>query len=126
MYYIEAITPIIKYIKISILSTHGASNTYMNQVFLLENMPNIKCTENSAENSFIENSIESDKPLKDQSFHNIVLSPVEESFQIKKNPFRPNYQISEKFELTQPFQSVKSYHLPKIDEVDRIKKEIAN
>ncbi|OMJ81126.1 hypothetical protein SteCoe_18489 [Stentor coeruleus] len=127
-YQIDPILPSTNYIKILILSTHGASNTYINQVFLLETMPSPDLLNNSRD-SIDQYSADIEKSV-DKLSTPLRFSPDEGS-RISNFPspeFMPR-QYEVKKETTEKFKDMfqikpSNYTLPKTNEIDKLKKEV--
>lgn len=125
---IDPLLPSTNYLKILILSTYGASNTYINQIFLLDTMPSSDLLNNSRD-SIDQYSANTDKSL-DKMSTPLKFSPDEGS-RLSNFPspeFMPR-QYEVKKETTEKFKDMfqnrpNYYTLPKINEVEKLKKEV--
>ena len=152
LFRIDSISLSINFLKIIIVEAHGASNIYMNQLFLFENMPMI-ATGNSKENNIAAHnlSIEGrsfsyEKDSKETFREEIsqikfsgpqtsrissfdALTPRISIISAENSPkymqlTQPKPQIIEKKENI-PLWKPSYYNLPKIDEIDRLTKEVS-
>lgn len=128
-YEIDPIHESINYFKLVITATHGAPSTYINQIFLYEafyadlESKSIQDTNKSFENirSFEYSSVEELRKSPDYIQIDQKPQKIEEP-----NEFIYEYRDNQVESISKPIGSSGNHILPRIDEVGRLKKEVAN